>query len=228
MELNANSIDQLEHCRRGSDETALKLEFFNTGVVSVAPNVFDKFRSLQKLNLQWNSIAKIPKLLFGKLPELREIYLGGNKIGSIDFDVFSGNKKLQKIDLKENEIDEIHPNTFINLPQLLELYLGSNKLRTFVFEALHTSPELKHLEINDNYLTEISEFENFRRNFPKLSLVRLEGNNFSCDYMQKVLKCLEQQRIRVWGSDKSRGIQEDTVYGIKCAPVVSFDDIALD
>ena len=56
--------------------------------------------NVEKLNLSWNELKRIPKEIFEKLPKLKEIHLSGTR--SVDLAELAKNlnkTKIQKVDL---------------------------------------------------------------------------------------------------------------------------------
>lgn len=81
---------------------------------------------------------------------LEKFDLGFNKISSIDDFAFNDAPNLKELILYYNQLTKIRKNTFAGLSSLLELYLNVN---------------------------EISEIEENALNFPKLTLLQLQGNH---------------------------------------------------
>lgn len=224
MELNVTTIVELStDGTDASNEKSVDLRFFNRGIVLIAPGVFDKFSLLQDLNLRENRITELPQDIFHSLKELRVINLQKNKLTALHPNLFQENQKLRAIRVWGNEITHLDGKLFRNLPELKMLFFGGNRITTFDFGCLKTSTKLRILYFSFTDLSEISELDNFNKLLPALEVCAVNNNNFSRAYLRSVITTLEEQGIEIYLLDKSKGIKDGSVYGIKCVP----DDIYL-
>lgn len=218
MELNASTMESLETSGNVSNANTLELSFHGRGISRIETGVFEKYHLLQELRLFSNEITEVSEELFKSLTDLRVISLYRNKIKKLDGSIFANNRKLEYIWLHENSIEYIHPKTFFNLSQLKYLYLDANALTEFDFGCLRSSTNLIILSFSGNRLTEIDGFEKFREMFPHLKTCRLHDNRFSCSYLKMVFASFEEQKLKIEGLDKRKGIQPNSIFNIKCVP----------
>ena len=100
--------------------------------------------TLKILDLGYNLISKIPKVVF---PDLRELYLMSNDIYKIEN---IGFEKLEKLDLANNDISVLEN---IDCPNLREGYFGANMIGTI--KDLTSLSYLNTLDLQFNKLKEI-------------------------------------------------------------------------
>ncbi|MHA2360143.1 MAG: leucine-rich repeat domain-containing protein, partial [Candidatus Thorarchaeota archaeon] len=100
------------------------------------------FSSLSNLPLEYLDLRsnQIHSLDLPKLPQLRELYLGGNKFQKIDLSCISKFKSLQRLNLIKCGIVEIDLSPLSGLSNLVNLDLENNRL-----EKLDLTP-LKKIE----------------------------------------------------------------------------------
>lgn len=218
MELTANSIVALNTRGDASNASAIALWLDKKSIIEIAIGVFDKFTKLERLDLERNRIAVLPKDVFHSLKELRVINLFKNKIKVLEPDLFRENKKLEVIRVWANQVTTLDDALFSNLPALQKLYFGENRIKTFNFGCLKDSPRLTELSFCFNELSEMNELNDFSTLFPQLELCDVQYNNFSCSYLMTVIESLEGQRIGIVELDKRKGIKDASIYGIKCIP----------
>lgn len=210
-----------ENIDYASDANANILRFINKGILTIKSGVFDKFKWLRTLNLSENFISTLPKGIFHSLSHLKNIYLNKNQITELHVNLFRENKKLEIVYIWENKLTELDDELFSDLPELRELSFSKNKIKTFDFRCLKNSPKLKKLMFTHTALSEINTLNNLKKHFPLLNYCSVSGNQFTCTYLKTVIQSLELQNIEIGFIDKTKGIDSDSVYGLKCIP----DDI---
>ena len=115
----------------------------------------DELKNLQKLDLEATKINKqITELPagIGELKNLKNLYLGGNKISKLPSTV-GELKNLEKLYLDDNQIQEL-PDSIGNLSNLQYLWLHENQIS----KLPSTIGELKNLEklyLDDNQIQEL-------------------------------------------------------------------------
>lgn len=216
--LQVSGLANIDHA---SDANANVLKFINNGILTIKAGVFDKFKWLQTLNLSQNFISTLPKGIFHSLSQLKFINLDQNHITELHVNLFRENKKLECINIRDNKLTALDDEIFNNLPELQELSFGTNKIETFDFQCLKNSPKLKKLMFAHANLSEINTLNNLKKHFPLLHYCSVSGNQFTCTYLKTVIQSLELQNIKIGFLDKSKGINYNSVYGLKCIP----DDI---
>ena len=156
-----------------------KLDLGENFISSIPTNMFNNTLSVNDLNLDYNYIEKLQEDVFNSvLP--RRVYLGMNRITTIDENAFSGvedtlelldmeRNKLQNISsafdklknlrylyLSNNNISEIRIDSFASFSESLRaLSLSGNRITTFPRDALRLCTKLSHLNIGYNDITNI-------------------------------------------------------------------------
>lgn len=126
-------VSSVNH-KNGSEVTNLAqiegLVIANATVKFIPANLGAKFSNLSFLAIVYSGLLSVKKEDFREFGvSLRRIYLGGNKIISIDADLFEYNSKLILIRLFYNPIRYIEPDFFKNLKKLKDI--SEVDLRTF-------------------------------------------------------------------------------------------------
>ncbi|KAJ3411055.1 Leucine-rich repeat-containing protein 9 [Chytridiales sp. JEL 0842] len=126
---------------------------------------------LEELHLGYNNIAKISDLNLARLPQLRLLYLQGNRITKIEgLEHMTG---LVELVLDKNQIKAADPSSFLSLINLKELHIKDNRLKSLShFDCL---PNLQYLFLNGNRIAETSEIEKMK--LPNLVELNLISNS---------------------------------------------------
>ena len=107
-----------------------------------------------ELHLTGLALDSLPQPLYGlrHLTNLKELYLGHNKLGAIP-DELAQLASLEKLDLTSNLLAEFPP-ALTQLTQLIALHLSRNRL-TRLPEAVRSLKALQWLDLRRNALTEL-------------------------------------------------------------------------
>ncbi|XP_013772524.1 insulin-like growth factor-binding protein complex acid labile subunit [Limulus polyphemus] len=169
---------------------------------------FQGLINLEQLFLQRNQIEQLEECAFCDLFNLKSLDLQANNIQKLATGVFEKLTQLQTLDLSQNEIKIMEPRCFFGLGHLktlqisrtssfiyfdeqvfdtltnlhtLELYDSSNFSHQLIYatRALHGLRNLRELNIMHNNLVSLrSDFPSF---FPKLKIIKMNGNNWHCN-----------------------------------------------
>ena len=168
-------------------------KLLNLRDLSLAHNSIEKVPILQSqsvvvLNLTGNIVSDIVDGAFNSTPNIRELYLGQNRLTSIRSSMFSDLKSLDHLDLSDNLISTIDvgsfqslqrltylslhgnklasiaPGTFIGLYRINTLVLSANRLVSDVTEGLGQLDSLQYLILDNNHIISfnISYFFQFK------------------------------------------------------------------
>jgi len=212
LELYQNLVKRIENISHLSKLTTLDLSFNKIrNLQPLASCVFDQldqlylsnnkldviegvfhFSKLTMLELGSNRFRVVPPEI-GQLTELKELWLGKNKIGSMALPKLP---KLQKLSMQSNRLEVWDAALFHNCPALSHLYLGHNNLpdppeelavitkltevdlAANAVKSIKPFPqlvELQELWLNDNKIEDLSEVRHLA-SFPALKAVYLERN----------------------------------------------------
>lgn len=150
------------------------------------------FKQLTMLELGSNRIRAIPPEI-GQLVNLRELWLGKNKIASLAIPPLPA---LRHLSLQNNRLESWEPIFFENASGLTHLYLGHNNLPNLpeefglltelveldlaknaitVVTPIPQLTKLQELWMNDNQIKDLAEIKNLSA-FPALRTIYLERN----------------------------------------------------
>lgn len=196
MELNSETIKELEDRGNGDEVDIRRLRFPDKQIARLEVQIFDKFQMLKRLYLQGNKITVLPKNIFCNLTRLRLIHLGDNKLTKLDDGIFQHNRKLKRIVLSDNEISEIEEAVFANLTNLRGLYLSGNQLTSFNLKDLKDSHKLSILELHNNKLRTLNGYQSPLLILPELRECTIDGNDFNSLYWVWIFETFEKLMIK--------------------------------
>ncbi|KAJ3329238.1 Leucine-rich repeat-containing protein 9, partial [Kappamyces sp. JEL0680] len=164
LSLNSNKLERLLSTdgQQGGDGKSVKMLLSN----------------LEELYLGYNNVSRISDLGLHRLPQLRVLYLQGNKISKVDG--LEQMTNLIELVLDKNQIKGIDPLSFLSLINLRELhikYAGAadrreNRMKSLAnFDCL---PNLQILFLTNNRIHEMTEIEKMK--LPSILEVSLMGN----------------------------------------------------
>ncbi|KAJ3333338.1 Leucine-rich repeat-containing protein 9 [Blyttiomyces sp. JEL0837] len=125
---------------------------------------------LEELHLGNNNISRIADLGLYRIPQMKILYLQGNRISRIEgLEHLTG---LIELVLDKNHIKVAEPSSFLPLINLKELHIKDNRLRSLShFDCL---PNLQFLFLNGNRISETTEIEKMK--LPSLMELSLVAN----------------------------------------------------
>ena len=116
---------------------------------------FEKFSTLENLDLQENQITTIKSNTFQGLNKLERLKFNHNKITTIQTNAFQGLNNLRNLNLHDNQITTIEPGTFQGLNNLKDLLITNNKITTIEPNAFQGLNNLRNLNLFSNQITTI-------------------------------------------------------------------------
>lgn len=186
-----------------------RLHLDNNEITHIQKDDFPFGSKLETLSIKSNKISAINQDTFGNLINLNKLYLGGNIISTLANYAFKPLPLLDDLGLTGMDINHIEQEAFnalINLQTLTMSYvwIGENAIQGNVFKYLtnlkildlQESPSLtktilqsadiiksfftlEQLNIMDNELAYVDS--NIMKYMPRLSIIKLGGNQFHCD-----------------------------------------------
>ncbi|XP_072252322.1 matrix-remodeling-associated protein 5 [Leuresthes tenuis] len=163
LNLGYNSLTEVEGSELRSLRQLEMLMLHGNDISTVHPGAFYSLRSLQILKLSYNKLTSVNPGLFEGLVGLVRLHLDHNLIDFIEPYTFSGLTALKLLQLEGNLLKEIHPHTFITVSILGSFWTSG----------------LKHLHLSDNLLEQLPAAA--LKTAPRLELLMLHGNPWSCD-----------------------------------------------
>lgn len=249
----ADGLDELFQLRLSGNRLAKcdmrnidaeNLDIDNNSIRSLYVN--KQVKKVLRLDAQSNMISKLrcdhnPKLVgliltnnsltdlscITKMRRLEMLYLGQNKIRSIERSTFANLINLVTLSLENNEIEFLESGIFEQQLGLRTLIISSNHLKQFNFNIFPNMNVVDTIHINANHLTAIT-YENIKQLLPHLSIVDLSDNLWHCSYLANILLAYEKEGIKCLKTTDLH-INEVNVKGIKCvADLKSDDEIRFD
>lgn len=170
---------------------------------------------MMELKLRRNLIADFTNI--SSLVKIEVLDVSNNPIGALNISSFARMSSLVRLNLELTNItkESLTFGTFAHNPNLTQLDLSYNQLQHIDFNIFSSLTHLTHLKIDGNNLTEIP-YENLKAFFPKLSLISLVDNDWSCAYLSNMTKQLKALNVIVYVFTKQRVLDEMNVDGIRC------------
>ncbi|KAM9795151.1 immunoglobulin superfamily member 10 [Neosynchiropus ocellatus] len=163
LNLGYNSLTEVEGSEFRSLRQLEMLMLHGNDINTLHAGAFYSLTSLQILKLSYNKLTSVSIGLFEGLVGLVRLHLDHNLIASIEPYSFSGLPSLKLLQLEGNLLKEIHPHTFITVSLLGSFWTSG----------------LKHLHLSDNLLEFLPAPA--LKTAPRLELLSLHGNPWSCD-----------------------------------------------
>ena len=190
-------------------DTVIKAEMFKNmrglNILSLWSNDFakiskDAFTHIRPflINLSNNLLEHIPSGAFDGQSNLQELFLGNNRIQSIDALAFRDLASLTEIDLAYNQISHIENETFSRCINIKKLTFSNNKLMIINQASVSGLASLEELDLSFNQIEKI-EIRGVKVWQPSLQNLFLQGNkisNFVADFTMENLD-LSQNRIEI-------------------------------
>ena len=125
------------------------------------PNLAFKYlTNLRELYLGFNKIHFIESAVFEPVGEsLLELHLEHNHISSLNGPTFGHLKKLQRIDLGGNGLEYISTDAFVGLTKLEELLLDNNKLNWVSSGAFKDLIKLQYFKATRNKFSDLRNIQ---------------------------------------------------------------------
>lgn len=95
--------------------------------MEVKNDTFENSTDLNHLDLSFNQLTILPKVLFKSLVNLLSLKLQGNQIQIVDSDLFFHNIYLSRLYINNNNLSVIHPKSFRNNFYLSLLHVNDNR-----------------------------------------------------------------------------------------------------
>lgn len=189
----------------------LRVKFLESSLLSVPNVLFDEFRKLEILEMNYVGLRNIFQKSFVRAESLKVFQAFGNRISIVQAYSFAGAENLEALDLSDNIISNIHHEAFNGLGNLKELSLSNNRLsiidehtfqplknltwiwldrnqiKIIAVNLLINSDKLKGIYLNDNKISALSTV--LFDSLPELEFLFLSGNNCtSKDFVNTKIK----------------------------------------
>ncbi|XP_007956273.2 toll-like receptor 11 [Orycteropus afer afer] len=131
----------------------LNLSMNKLGPTLVLPEVLVS-TNLRVLDLSHNELSALPSRAFS-LPQLQELWLGGNNISNLSNETLRGLRWLKTLDLSWNQIKVLNPGWLSSLPALTSLNLLGTHIEYFSGRLLQGPQKLSHLCLSSPEMLEL-------------------------------------------------------------------------
>ena len=145
-----NKMPQIKTNHKGETDLSLNnMKINNLYGLQNIPNI----KTVQSLYLGSNKLTTIQSNAFAGLPNLKELNLYNNLLSTIPTKAFAGLTNLKELVLMGNQLTIIPTKAFAGLTNLEELYLNNNLLTTIQSNAFAGLTNLEGLYLRFNRLT---------------------------------------------------------------------------
>lgn len=150
---------------------------------------------LEELELSSNKISDIRSLT--RLHNLRVFDLSENPLqNSLKGDIFVNLTALTHLSLKNTRTtikkDLLEMNTNLKF-----LDLSNNQIGNFDLHTLKNLTNLEILRLDSNGMEQLIGYEDVKMILPQLNSIGLSHNNFSCSYLQSLVKVLQNAKVEL-------------------------------
>ncbi|EAT41449.1 AAEL006920-PA [Aedes aegypti] len=145
-----------------------------------------------------------------KNPTLKTLQISRNRLQEVPSNI-KYLVELTLLDLSQNELEYVDLQKLSSLTQLRTLDLSVNKIVLIDAEPQLRLNNLRNLDVSYNKL---ERFDAFPRTFPVLDTIRLIGNKWTCEWVDRARRNIMDRRIVTFGVDY--GCNEHRQGGLCC------------
>lgn len=162
LRLSGNRIRQLPTALLKNTRKLKKAEFRNNYIAEVG-DVFNDMPYIEVLDLSYNMITDVDRLLKARMPYLNTFNLEHNRINFIS-EVASSNTMIEELFLNDNEITRVEVGAFAALERMTYLDLSRNSITYLNESVFNTGSRLEYLGLSENKLASVTGvFDRTRR-----------------------------------------------------------------
>lgn len=147
-----NYSDSIKDC-----DLVKTLTFNITKWQPIPQDLINKTRSINAINVTYQSLETIDDKGFCAWPKLTSINAGKNNITKLLPDLLADCRVLNSLLLSKNSISQIDEDAFQQLPFLTDLDLSSNQIEVLSDDVFKSLISLKTLRLNNNKIQAISD-----------------------------------------------------------------------
>ncbi|XP_070502923.1 chaoptin-like, partial [Chironomus tepperi] len=189
-------------------------------------NVSLDFKSLRKLGAANIPLKIVTYELLHNSSQLIELDVSNTFLGTPKIETFSEMALLEDLKLRNTGLTHIEYGMFGHQVYVRNFDISYNNLGYIDIEMLSSMKSLESLDISGNNLTYFNDVNDFKRNFPNLTLIGIEENNWNCSYLTKVVKIfyensisIKQPVVPIKSSSNVMGIGCTTTSNLKIKPI---------
>ena len=153
-----------------------KLEscFLSRNEIKTIANQFPYIENLITLDLTFNHIKTLNRMIFNNLLNIKYLQLGCNQFENIQSGIFDSLKNLEELALNSNRLKKIERGLFSKLTNLKSLFLYENDLMELDCDVFENLNHLQTLSLENNKLTKLEHGLFFQ--LGKLEFLNLKNN----------------------------------------------------
>ena len=146
----------LNECKLPPLDLESRVSLRGNGLLKINPDIFNKVKTLQVIDLSQNKLEDIPAQIFKNNTVLRDINLANNNFQFFALGTFQELRQLRTVDLSNNNIHTLQNGLLSGSVNLEEIYLQNNSLKQIEPAALPFGENsLKRIHLQANKLSSI-------------------------------------------------------------------------
>ncbi|KAK3885242.1 hypothetical protein Pcinc_010516 [Petrolisthes cinctipes] len=138
----------------GAEGARWDCQYIQHGLTQIPVSCWDQHPNVTQVFLDYNEIGSVTAGSFERLTNLRTLSLKENAITGIDSEVFADLNLLEFLDMSRNKLVEL-PSSMWDLTSLTRLYLGDNRLAEVQTYRIENLVNLEVLDLHLNHLSQI-------------------------------------------------------------------------
>ncbi|MBN3311145.1 LRIG1 protein, partial [Amia calva] len=156
VHLDHNALTSIPSLGAASSKI-ISLYVHHNKIQRIEANQLKAYTSLETLDLNSNDITEIRSTCFPSGLQIKDLYLGSNRISTIEPNAFDSlSRSLQSLRLSKNKITQLPVKAF-QLPQLTHLELNRNKLRLIEGLTFQGLDNLEVLKLQRNNISKLTD-----------------------------------------------------------------------
>lgn len=144
-----------QYLHNQSDEDVKSIQSYaKESVSTILPTVLcKKFENVREIIIHGMGLEKINENSLKNCKNLERLQLGWNKIKKLPENAFASQSKMNYLWLNDNQLTKLHEKSFANLTNLNQLNLDCNELEVLPNGIFAAMQNLQFLFLNNNKLT---------------------------------------------------------------------------
>ncbi|XP_078656760.1 uncharacterized protein LOC144902964 [Branchiostoma floridae x Branchiostoma belcheri] len=153
--MGGNNIKTLSQSDFSRYRSLIRLELQYNQISMIHNNTFRDLTSLTTLDLNYNHLTNLTAGIFVGLGNLQTLYLSSNKLTSLPAGIFLALGSLEDLWLHSNKLSSLPTDIFVGLGNLQTLYFSRNQLATLPADIFVGLGNLQNLSLSRNELSSL-------------------------------------------------------------------------
>lgn len=201
LNLNNNHLEELI-----ITSEMLNVSAMNNKILSVK---CDQNAIIEVLRLSENRITIEVLLELKHATKLKVLDLSKTMLTDLRVDSFTEMNFLEELNLAGTRLTKIPFGLFLKQKNLKVLNIANNNMEFIDCRCLRQLTSLTTLDISENNLMILKNCANIKRNSPNLTAIALQGNSWTCTYLEKLLSMVFLLEIDVIDSSRKVKVLDD-------------------